>query len=116
MVVDGFAVLRSTRLRGNGRAAVAHRRLLRADESFTSWISCPRMQISAITQPARTIDADTIAVGIFAGGAPPSESPSQLDELVATGEARGSLKSLAVTHAEGKRWLLVGLGDRTEFT
>jgi leucyl aminopeptidase len=74
------------------------------------------MQISAMTQPARTIDADTIAVGIFAGETPSSASPSQLGELIATGEARSSLKSLALTHAEGKRWLLVGLGDRAEFT
>jgi leucyl aminopeptidase len=74
------------------------------------------MQISAMTQPTRTIDADTIAVGIFAGETPPSESPSELGELVTTGEARGSFKSLALTHAEGKRWLLVGLGDRGEFT
>ncbi|MGD1056064.1 MAG: leucyl aminopeptidase [Solirubrobacteraceae bacterium] len=69
-----------------------------------------------MTQPTRTIDADTIAVGIFAGETPPSESPSELGELVTTGEARGSFKSLALTHAEGKRWLLVGLGDRGEFT
>ena len=74
------------------------------------------MQISAMTQPARTIDADTIAVGIFAGETPPSESPSQLGELITTGEARSSFKSLALTHAEGKRWLLVGLGDRAGFT
>jgi leucyl aminopeptidase len=74
------------------------------------------MQISAMTQPTRTIDADTIAVGVFAGETPPSESPSQLGELLSTGEARGSFKSLALTHAEGKRWLLVGLGDRAEFT
>jgi leucyl aminopeptidase len=74
------------------------------------------MQITATTQPTRTIDADTIAVGVFAGESPSSESPSQLGELLSTGEARGSFKSLALTHAEGKRWLLVGLGDRADFT
>jgi leucyl aminopeptidase len=74
------------------------------------------MQISAMTQPTRTIDADTIAVGVFADESLPSESPSQLGELLSTGEARGSFKSLALTHADGKRWLLVGLGDRAEFT
>jgi leucyl aminopeptidase len=74
------------------------------------------MQIFATAQPTRTIDADTIAVGIYAGEKPASESPSELGELVSTGEARGSFKSLALTHAEGKRWLLVGLGDRGEFT
>jgi leucyl aminopeptidase len=69
-----------------------------------------------MAQPSRTIDADTIAVGIFAGETPPSDSPSQLGELIATGEGRRSFKALAVTHAEGKRWLLVGLGDRADFT
>jgi leucyl aminopeptidase len=74
------------------------------------------MQISAMSQATRTIDADTIAVGIFSGESLPPESPSQLGELLSTGEARGSFKSLALTHAEGKRWLLVGLGDRADFT
>ncbi len=74
------------------------------------------MQISATAQPTRTIDADTIAVGIFAGETPTSESPSQLGELLSTDEARGSFKALALTHDEGKRWLLVGLGDRGELT
>lgn len=74
------------------------------------------MQISATAQPTRTIDADTIAVGIFTGETPATESPSQFGELLATGEARRSFKALALAHAEGKRWLLVGLGDRSEFT
>jgi leucyl aminopeptidase len=74
------------------------------------------MQISAIAQPTRTTDADTIAVGVFAGEAPPGESPSELAELLASGEARRAFKALAVTHAEGKRWLVVGLGERGEFT
>jgi leucyl aminopeptidase len=37
-------------------------------------------------------------------------------ELLASGEARRSLKSLALAHADGKRWLIVGLGDRADFT
>ncbi len=37
-------------------------------------------------------------------------------ELLADGEARTGFKSLALTHAEGKRWLIVGLGARDEFT
>ena len=42
--------------------------------------------------------------------------PPQLGELLASGEARRSFKALALTHAEGKRWLLVGLGAREDFT
>jgi leucyl aminopeptidase len=74
------------------------------------------MQISATTQAASTTDADTIAVGVFEGESAPSGSPMQLAELLASGEARRSFKSLALTHAEGKRWLLVGLGARADFT
>jgi leucyl aminopeptidase len=74
------------------------------------------MQISAITQPASASDADTIAIGIFDGESAPAGWPSELAELLDSGEARGSFKSLALTHIEGKRWLLVGLGARAELT
>lgn len=75
-----------------------------------------RMQISASTQAPAGIDADTIAVGIFDDEAPSTTSPEELAELLASGEARTSFKSLAMTHAQGKRWLLVGLGARKDFT
>ncbi|MGA2453944.1 MAG: leucyl aminopeptidase [Solirubrobacteraceae bacterium] len=74
------------------------------------------MQISAVAQAAGTTDADTIAVGIFDGEDAPPEAPSQVGELLVSGEARRSFKSLALTHADGKRWLLVGLGARADFT
>jgi leucyl aminopeptidase len=74
------------------------------------------MQISATTQPASTTDADTIAIGVFDGETPAPGSPAQLGELLDSGEARRSFKSLALTHADGKRWLLVGLGARADFT
>jgi leucyl aminopeptidase len=74
------------------------------------------MQISAITQTGRNSDADTIALGVFAGEALPPESPAQLSALLDSGEARRSLKALALEHAEGKRWLVVGLGAREDFT
>jgi leucyl aminopeptidase len=86
------------------------------DESLASRISCERMQIAATAQAAGTTDADTIAVGIFDGDAPPPGSPAQLGELLDSGEARRSFKSLALTHADGKRWLVVGLGARADFT
>jgi leucyl aminopeptidase len=74
------------------------------------------MHVSAISQPARTSDADTIAVGVFENGELPSDIPAQLSELLSCGEARRSFKALALTHAEGKRWLLVGLGARKDFS
>jgi leucyl aminopeptidase len=74
------------------------------------------MQISAIAQSARTSDADTIAIGMFDGEGPPPDSPAEVGELLASGEARSSFKSLALTHADGRRWLVVGLGAQADFS
>jgi leucyl aminopeptidase len=74
------------------------------------------MQISATAQAAATTDADTIAIGVFDGEQAPPESPEQVGELLASGEARRSFKALALAHAEGRRWLVVGLGARDDFT
>ncbi|HUB75116.1 MAG TPA: leucyl aminopeptidase [Solirubrobacteraceae bacterium] len=74
------------------------------------------MQIDAITQPAGTSAADTIAVGVFTGESAPSGAPAQVTELLDSGEARTSFKALALAHADGRRWLVVGLGARAELT
>ncbi len=74
------------------------------------------MQISAIAQTAHNTDADTIVLGIFEEQGAPAGAPEQVAELVSSGEARGSFKALALAHAEGRRWLLVGLGPRDELT
>jgi leucyl aminopeptidase len=74
------------------------------------------MQTSAITPSSGTADADTIAIALFAGEQPPPDSPPAVTELLSSDEARRSFKSLALTHADGRRWLLVGLGAREELT
>jgi leucyl aminopeptidase len=80
-------------------------------------VSCSdEMQVSATTQPASDSDADTVVVGLFDGEQPPAEAPAELTRLVESGEAKSSFKALALTHAEGKRWLMVGLGARKDFT
>jgi leucyl aminopeptidase len=73
------------------------------------------MDVSTTTEPVRSSDADTVAIGLFEGERP-GELPGELGELVGSGEARSSFKALAVGHAEGKRWLLVGLGERQDLT
>jgi leucyl aminopeptidase len=73
------------------------------------------MQVSAISGPGRASDADTVAVGVFEGEQPDGV-PAELSEMLASGEARPSFRALAVGHAEGRRWLLVGLGARNDFT
>ncbi|HWY89906.1 MAG TPA: leucyl aminopeptidase [Solirubrobacteraceae bacterium] len=55
-------------------------------------------------------------MGVFEGEDPPADTPSELGELLRSGEARRSLKSLGLTHAQGRRWLLMGLGKREQFT
>lgn len=72
--------------------------------------------MSWTTEPAGQSAADTVAVGVFEGTDTPSAVPVEVAELLSSGEARRSLKSLALTHAGGKRWLIVGLGERGEFT
>jgi leucyl aminopeptidase len=74
------------------------------------------MDVSATTEPGGSTDADTVAVGIFDGEGVPSGLPAEAAGLIAAGEARGAPKALAVAHAEEKRWLLVGLGKRKDFT
>jgi len=74
------------------------------------------MQVSATTQPAGSTDADTVALPVFEDEPGPDAVPTEATALLASGEARGAFKSLALAHAEGKRWLIVGLGKRERFT
>jgi leucyl aminopeptidase len=116
MVVDGCVVPSFATSAPLRRATFADDRPALADEPLRTRISCRRMQISAISQPARTVDADTIVVGIFAGEEPPQDSPAELEALLSSGEARRSFKALALTHVDGRRWLTVGLGSREDFS
>ncbi len=74
------------------------------------------MQVSSTTKPVAGTDADTVALGVFDGENLGPEAPAELSELLSSGEARRSFKALALGHAAGKRWLLVGLGNRADFT
>jgi leucyl aminopeptidase len=74
------------------------------------------MNVTASSEAAASTDADTIAVGVFEGESTPAGLPAQAAELIASGEARATPKALAVAHADGRRWLLVGLGGREGLT
>jgi leucyl aminopeptidase len=81
----------------------------------------PIVRVSFTDQSGETADADTIAVGLYSteAGAKPATSaqiPPEASQLVASGEARGSHRSLALAHSGGRRWLLVGLGRREQLT
>jgi leucyl aminopeptidase len=74
------------------------------------------MEVSATTTPCRESDVDTVAIGLFEDEEASEGLPAEVGELLSSGEARRSFKALSVAHGEGKRWLLVGLGPRKDFT
>jgi leucyl aminopeptidase len=74
------------------------------------------VNVSWSSQAAGQSEADTVAVGVFSGSETPSGAPQEVGELLASGEAGRSLKSLALAHSGGKRWLIVGLGEREDFS
>ena len=78
------------------------------------------VRVSATTGSVEAIAADTVAVGLFDGERPTVagavELPAAVGELLSSGEARGAFKALALAHADGRRWLLVGLGKEADLT
>ena len=73
------------------------------------------MEVAATTDAPRDTGADTVCIGVFDGEAIAHDvSGGQLQALLDSGEARTGLRKLALVHAEGLRWLLVGLGKRAE--
>jgi leucyl aminopeptidase len=74
------------------------------------------MRVRATTDSPAATGADTIAIGLFEGeGVAHDLDGGALGALVDAGEARASLRKVAVAHAGDRRWLLVGLGARGEF-
>jgi len=74
------------------------------------------MRVRATTDSPPSTDADTIAIGVFEDEGVAHDYPGTLQALVDSGEARRGLRKLAVTHAEGRRYVLAGLGARNELS
>ncbi|MGZ4279533.1 MAG: leucyl aminopeptidase family protein [Solirubrobacteraceae bacterium] len=73
------------------------------------------MRATATTEAPLATDADTVAVGLIEGeGIPHDLDGAPLGALVEAGEAKAAFRHLAVTHAAGRRWIVVGLGRRDE--
>ncbi|WP_205699218.1 leucyl aminopeptidase [Conexibacter sp. SYSU D00693] len=73
------------------------------------------IRVQATTDLAATTAADTVAIGLLDGERLHHDTADgALAALVEAGEARATPRHLAQTHADGKRWLLVGLGERDE--
>jgi len=65
-------------------------------------------------QAADRIDADVVVVPVAEGGEPPADAPDAVRELLASGEAGTGFGSLALTHADGRRIAVAGLGKRAD--
>jgi leucyl aminopeptidase len=72
--------------------------------------------VRASTDAPVDTPADTVAIGVFdAKQVPHDVEDGALQALLDSGEAKTAFKHLALTHAAGKRWILIGLGDRDAF-
>jgi leucyl aminopeptidase len=70
------------------------------------------MRVRGITGGACESGADTIVTGVFEGE---DVARAALQALLDSGEARRSADALALTHEQGRRLLLAGLGKRAEW-
>jgi leucyl aminopeptidase len=76
-----------------------------------------RMRVSATTNSPADTGADTLVVGVFDGETVAHDVKGDaLQRLIDSGEARTAFRHLAVAHAADRRWLIVGLGPRSQFT
>jgi len=74
------------------------------------------VNVEATTESPLATGADTIVVGVFEGEDIAHDlSGRALGGLLDSGEAQRKFKRLAVTHADGVRAILVGLGSRAKF-
>ena len=72
----------------------------------------PSIDVSARAGAPQDTDADTRVIGLFEDETPDDDAARP---LVDSGEAKGGLKKLAVTHEDGRRLIVAGLGKRDEF-
>src|SRR4051795_1067036 len=76
-----------------------------------------RMRVSSTTTSPADSGADTLAIGVFDGETVAHDVKGDaLQRLVDAGEARTAFRHVAVAHAADRRWLIVGLGPRSQFT
>jgi leucyl aminopeptidase len=73
------------------------------------------VHVEATTASPLASGADTLVVGVFEGEEVAHDIGGALGALLAAGEAQREFRHLAVTHADGRRVILVGLGPREQF-
>jgi leucyl aminopeptidase len=70
--------------------------------------------VEATTLLPADANADTVVIGVLADEQIHHDVDGMLNGLVAAGEAKATHRHLAVGHAGGRRWILVGLGSRAK--
>ncbi len=70
--------------------------------------------VETTTALPQDADADTVVIGVLEGEKIHHDVDGALNGLVAADEAKPKHRHVAVGHAGGKRWVLVGLGKREE--
>jgi leucyl aminopeptidase len=71
--------------------------------------------VETTNAPALSTDADTVVFAVFDDGPLQADEAQQpLEALLDSGEAKARFKHLALTHVDGRRVMLVGLGARDE--
>jgi leucyl aminopeptidase len=79
-------------------------------------VTSASVHVEATTEGPLATGADTLVVGVFEGEDVAHDVPGDvLGALLESGEAKRELGRLAVAHAEGRRFVLVGLGERDKF-
>ncbi|HXR14434.1 MAG TPA: leucyl aminopeptidase [Solirubrobacteraceae bacterium] len=71
------------------------------------------MRVTPTTDVPGETAADTLVMGVFDGE---SVDHPGLQQLLDAGEAKRAAGALALTHDGSRRWLLAGLGKRSDFT
>src|SRR3954466_276430 len=75
-----------------------------------------RMRVSTTTTSPADSGADTLVVGVFDGETVAHDVKGDaLQRLIDSGEARTAFRHVAVAHAADRRWLIAGLGPRSQF-
>jgi leucyl aminopeptidase len=69
------------------------------------------VQVEATTSRALASDADTVVIGAFEG----EQLDDALQPLLDRGEARRAFRHLALSHVDGRRVIIIGLGARAQF-
>jgi leucyl aminopeptidase len=72
------------------------------------------MLVTTTTANPADTDADTVVLGVIGDEGIAHDVDGALNALIDSGEAKSKPRHLAVTHAAGKRWILVGMGARDD--